>query len=93
MEIFKTCLVIVELMEHFVAHPLSGSPAEYMSAGHVGKALDLAGSGGSLSLAYIGILIVDHICGIETGAGAAGHGTGTAGDAALVVFVPHGMAL
>ena len=83
----------MEFVKHLIAHSLTGSSAEYMSACHVGKALDLTGSGGSLSLAHVGIFVINHICGIKTGTGAAGHSTGTAGNAALVVLIPHRMAL
>jgi hypothetical protein len=64
-----------------------------MAAGHVGKALDLARSSSSLSLTYVGILIVNHICSAKASTGAAGYGTRATGNAALVIFIPHRMAL
>src|SRR5699024_2283721 len=91
MIVLETGLVIMELVKHFVAHSVAGRVAEAHAAGHVGEALHLAGSRGSLSLTNAAVLIVDDVGGGEAGAGAAGDGAGAAGDAAAVVLVPHGM--
>ena len=93
MVILETFLVIMEFVKHFKAHSVSGCVAEAHAAGHIGEALNLTGSGCSLSLANVGIFIVDDVCGGEAGTGAAGYGTGTTGDTALIVFIPHRVVL
>ena len=81
-------LVVVELVEHLVAHPLAGSGAELPLAGHLVEAGDLAGGGDAAALAHLGVVAVDDVAGGEAGAGGAGHGTGAAGDAAAVKLLP-----
>ena len=93
MVVFETCLVVMEFVENFVTHTLTSGFAEYMSASHISKAFDLAGSGGTFSLTNVGVFVVNDVSGAEAGTGAAGNGTGTAGDTAFVVLVPHWMTL
>lgn len=91
MVVLKPGFVIVEFVEHFVAHPVPGPVSEAHAARHVGEVLYLAGGGSPLALSYIAVLIVYDIrCG-KTGTGAARHGTGAAGDAPAVKLPPHGM--
>ena len=62
-------LVVVELVEHLVAHPLAGSGAELPLAGHLVEAGDLAGGGDAAALAHLGVVAVDDVAGGEAGAG------------------------
>ena len=91
MVIFEAFLVVMELVKDFVSHTIAGSIAEAVAASHIGKSFNLAGSAGSLSLAYAAVFIVSNVGRGKAGTGAAGNGTAAAGDTSLIVLVPHRM--
>ena len=80
MVVLKPGLVVVEFVEHLIAHPIPGPVSEAHAAGHIGEILYLAGGGSPLALSHVAVLIVYDIRCCKTGAGAKVLGSVTIGD-------------
>ena len=91
--LMEPCIICMELMEHLIAHTISGSGTHLSLTSHLIEACYLAGCRYSASLTVVGIFGIYNVSGGEAGAGGAGHGAGTAGDASCIIFLPHGMLL
>ena len=63
------------------------------ASGHAVKAVHHTGGAGSPSFSGLSVLCINNIGGFKTGTGAAGHGTGSAGNTSGVEFIPHRMRL
>ena len=83
--------IIMELVEYLVAHTIGSGGAKLPLTCHLIEACDLAGGCYPAAFAHFWVITVYDVPGGEAGTGRAGYGAGTAGDAAAVVFLPHGV--
>ena len=89
----KPCFIVMEFVENLVAHTVGSGGTKLPLTRHLIEPCDLTGSSHPAAFAHFRIVAIDDISSGKAGAGSTPNGTGAAGNAAAVVFLPHRMRL